>query len=335
MNPTLGCLSGHMLTFTNKPNNPTNQAETFSCNACSKTNYIVTTGCWICYHCNYFVCTNCRKAPYRNFVCPTGHVLMWTSPPNLAPGSNVVCNNCNGSCNAWGNYWSCAVCSFNICVYCRREPYSQATCPTGHPLGWDTKIYPGSDGSFECKQCLSLQYANAGRWLCSICMFDICNACKTGGSSSGPSQPAPVQSYPSQPVAPRPVMSQPSYPQQYPQPTYTAPSPYTTPQQMYAPQPQVYAVPQPAYPSAQPVYGVPAAGLSVNVGYAIPQGMPQSYSAPRPKGMRCAKSHPLLLSKTNDGYPDSIYTCAYCGGQFSCLGRWKTKKRALDICRGM
>lgn len=328
MNPTLGCLSGHMLNFTNKPNNPTNQAETFTCDACSKTNYIVA-GCWICYHCNYFICTNCRKAPYRNFVCPTGHVLMWTTPSNLAPGSNVSCNNCNGSCNAWGNYWSCALCSFNICVYCKREPYSQATCPTGHPLGWSTQAYANSDGSFECKQCLSLQYSNTGRWSCAICMFDICNACKTGGSSTGLSQPAPPQSYPSQPIAPRPAMSQPSYPQQYspPQSTYTAPPPYAVSQQVYATQPQVYAIPQPTYPNVRPVYGVPATGV-------VPQGTPQSYSAPRPKGMRCAKSHPLLLSKTNVGYPDSIYTCAYCGGQFSCLvQRWHCSTCKYNVCK--
>jgi hypothetical protein len=257
---------------------------------------------------------------------------MWTSLP---PGSNVLCQNCQAPCNVWGNCWNCAVCSFNICVNCKKEPYSNATCPSGHPLSWSTKAYPGSDGSFECRQCLSTQYTNTGRWSCLTCMFDICNACKTGGSSTGPSQPIPPQAYPTQPVAPQPVMTQPSYPPLHPQysappPTYTAPPPYAVPQQPYVAQGQVYAAAQPAYAGVQPVYGVPATGVALNAGYSAPPG----YSASRPKVLRCANQHSLLLSKTNEGYPNSIYICAYCGGQFSCLvQRWHCSKCKYNVCK--
>eukprot|EP00826_Nyctotherus_ovalis_P024093 TRINITY_DN1860_c0_g1_i2.p1 TRINITY_DN1860_c0_g1~~TRINITY_DN1860_c0_g1_i2.p1 ORF type:complete len:332 (-),score=38.00 TRINITY_DN1860_c0_g1_i2:154-1149(-) len=326
MNPTLGCPLSHMLTFVSEPSNP---SETFTCGVCGKPSYTVN-GCWTCYHCKYSVCVNCRRPPYRNFVCPVGHVLTWGN--SAAPGSNVTCKNCGGSCNAWGNYWSCPSCvadPFNICVYCKREPYSSATCPYSHPLAWSIEMT--GDGSFMCRQCLSRQYASAGRWNCKVCAFDICNSCKIGGSPAVPSQPMPPQPTAPQPPMQRPVMSQPVYAQQ----AYTAPPPFPASQvaqQVYAPQPQMYGAPQPMYGGTHPSYGAATSGVAVNPGYG---GVPQGYAvAPKHKGMRCAKQHPLLLSKTNKGYPDSIYICVCCGGQYSCLvQRWHCEECRYNVCK--
>lgn len=336
MNTTLGCSANHILIFTDKPINTLNPGETFNCKVCSKSNF-ATAGRWTCASCNYSVCSVCRRPPYRNFACPAGHTLSWTNASSIPPGLNASCQNCGGSCNVWGNFWACFTCSFNICVHCKREPFSQPTCSAGHILAWSVTEYPGSNGLFECKQCLSVQYAHAGRWSCSVCTFDICNACKIGGSAvpSGPFQPIPPQQYPSQPTAP-----QSTYP---PQQVYgVQPSVYNSPQPMYVSSPPLIAQPQilapsPMFAATQPVFVTPPVYMTSQPSYvAVPRFVgPQGFVAlQKPKGMKCANQHPLLLSKAVDGYPNSSYTCVYCGGQFPCMAqRWHCDKCKYNVCK--
>jgi len=51
------------------------------------------------------------------------------------------------------------------------------TCPVGHELFWSTD--PSETGDrYACEGCRKPNSASAGRWLCKVCLYDICTECR-------------------------------------------------------------------------------------------------------------------------------------------------------------
>jgi len=221
---------GHKLAFTNTSANM-NPNETFYCSMCMKPSY-TASGRWGCNACNYFICTNCKRAPYKSTTDYAGHQLLWTNMPAYDISSSTgtfTCQNCGVPYSTSTYRWNCAMCSFNICSNCRKQPYMSTTCPSGHALAWNTTPYPNSNGTYACNQCGSIQNAMNGRWFCQDCQFDICPSCKQGGPPL-----API-GMPSQPVPP-PMPAPNAYnPPVYGTPVYSQPQPQVTYRPNYYP----------------------------------------------------------------------------------------------------
>lgn len=52
------------------------------------------------------------------------------------------------------------------------------TCQNNHPLVWSAEVAEFSGGVFSCNNCKESSSAEAGRWRCNECDYDICSKCK-------------------------------------------------------------------------------------------------------------------------------------------------------------